>query len=143
MPKGTVTCNNVLALLYNATAWANIADNAAASPVTNIKMRLATASYTGASTGSSNEATYTNYVPQDVARTTGGWDAPSGGATANAAAIEFPQCGASGNTITSACTSKAAGASDVFHYGDLNASIAVSNQIQPRFPAGSVTITET
>jgi hypothetical protein len=143
MPKGTATCNNILALLYNATAWANIADNAAASPVTNIKMRLATASYTGASTGSSNEATYTNYAAQDVARTTGGWDAPSGGATANAAAIEFPQCGASGNTITSACTSKAAGASDVFHYGDLNASIAVSNQIQPRFPAGSVTITET
>jgi hypothetical protein len=143
MPKGTATCNNVLALVYNATAWANIADNAAASPVTNIKMRLATASYTGASNGSSNETAYTNYAAQDVARTTGGWSVPSGGSTANVAAIEFPQCGVTGATITSACTSKAAGASDIFHYGDLNASIAVSNQIQPRFAAGAVTITET
>jgi hypothetical protein len=143
MPKGTVTCSNILALLYNATAWANIADNAAASPITQIKMRLATASYTGASTGASNETAYTNYVAQDVPRSVAGWTAPSGGATDNAAAVEFPQCGVTGATITSACTSKGAGASDIFHYGDLNASIAVSNQIQPRFPIGAITITET
>jgi hypothetical protein len=142
MPKGTTTCNNIVALYYNATPIANIADNAASSPITNIKVRLATASYSGASTGSSNEATYTNYAAQDVARTTSGWSAPSGGATSNVAPIEFPQCGASGNTITSACTSKGAGASDVFHYGDLNSPITVSNQIQPRFPIGAVTITE-
>jgi hypothetical protein len=142
MPKGTATCNNIINLYYRAEAIANIADDAAASPVANIKMRLATASYTGASTGSSNEATYTNYAAQDVPRSGSGWAAASGGATSNVAAIEFPQCGASGNTITSACTSKAAGASDVFHYGDLNASIAVSNQIQPRFAIGAVTITE-
>lgn len=142
MPKGTVTCNNILGLYYNAAAIANIADNAAASPVTNIKVRLATASYAASDTGSANEATYTNYAAQDVARTTGGWTAPSAGATSNAAAIEFPQCGASGNTITSAATTKGAGASDVFHYGDLNSPIAVSNQIQPRFPIGAVTITE-
>ena len=77
-----------------------------------------------------------------MARSASGWTSASGGATSNVAAIEFPQCGASGNTIHSACTSKGAGASDVFHYGDLNADIAVSNQIQPRFPIGAVTITE-
>ena len=49
MPKGTVTCNNILGLYYNAAAIANIADNAAASPIANIKVRLATASY-GAAT---------------------------------------------------------------------------------------------
>lgn len=142
MPKATVTCNNILALYYNATAIANIADNAAASPATLIYVSLATASYSASSTGSSNEATYTNYVRQSLARTTGGWTAPAAGVTSNAAAIEYPQCGASGNTITSACTCKAAGASDIYHYGNLNASIAVSNQIQPRFPIGAVTITE-
>lgn len=142
MPKSTTSCNNILALIYNATAWANIADNAAASPITNIYMALATASYSAASNASSNETVYTNYVRQTVARSTGGWDAPSGGATANAAAIEYPQCGVTGATITSACSAKAAGASDIFHYGDLNSPIAVSNQIQPRFPIGAVTITE-
>lgn len=143
MPKSTTTCNNFLNLLYRAIAWANIADNAAASPVTNVRMRLATASYAATDTGDADEATYTNYASQDVARSGVGWNAASGGAIDNAAAIEFPQCGVTGNTITSACTSKAAGASDIFHYGDLNASIAVSNQIQPRFAAGAVTITET
>lgn len=143
MPKSTSTSNNILALIYNATAWANIADNASSSPTTNIYVALATASYSAASNAGSNEATgYTNYARQAVARSTGGWTAPSGGATSNAAAIEYPQCGVTGATITSACTAKATGASDIFHYGDLNSPITVSNQIQPRFPIGAVTITE-
>lgn len=143
MPKSTTTCNNLLGLYYNATAIANIADNAASSPITTVSVALATASYSASSTMSSNETAYTNYARQTVARTTSGWAAPSAGATSNVASIEFPQCGATGATITSACTGKGAGASDIFHYGDLNASIAVSNQIQPRFAAGAVTITET
>lgn len=144
MPKSTAMCNAVIGLYYNATAIANIADNAAAAPITQVSMALATASYSASSTLASNEGTYTNYARQDTARTTGGWDAPSGGATANAAAVEYPQCGASGNTITSAATGKpGGGAAAIFHYGDLNASIAVSNQIQPRFPIGAITITET
>lgn len=143
MPKSTATCNNILGLYYNATAIANIADNAASSPITTVSVALATASYSASSTMSSNETAYTNYARQTVARTTSGWAAPSAGATSNVAAIEFPQCGVTGATITSACTGKGAGGSDIFHYGDLNASIAVSNQIQPRFAAGAVTITET
>lgn len=142
MPKSTTTCNNILALIYNATPWANIADNASTSPITTTPMALATASYTTSSTLSSNETVYTNYVRQTPARTTGGWTAPAGGATSNAAAIEYPQCGATGATITSAAVGKSSGAADIFHYGTLNASIVVSNQIQPRFPIGAVTITE-
>jgi hypothetical protein len=142
MPKGTATCNNIVNLYYRAEAIANIADNAAASPITQIKTRLATASYAASDTGSANEATYTNYAAVDVPRSGSGWSAASGGATSNVAAIEYAQCGASGNTLTSMATTKGAGASDIFHYGDLNASIAVSNQIQPRFPIGAVTITE-
>lgn len=143
MPKSTASSNNILALIYNATPWANVADNAAASPITVIQMALATASYSAASTLASNEATgYTNYVRQTPARSVAGWTVPSGSATSNAAAIEYPQCGVTGATITSAATGKGAGAGEVFHYGDLNSPIAVSNQIQPRFPIGSVTITE-
>lgn len=144
MPKSTSICNSGLALLYNATAWANIADNAAASPATNIYMALHTASLAGASTQATTETAYTNYARVAVARTTGGWSAPASGATSNVAAVEFAQCGVTGATITTASTGKdASGAGIIFHYGDLNASIAVSNQIQPRFPAAAVTITET
>lgn len=142
MPKGTTACNNILALMYNATAWADVAENDSSSPAAVIQMALATASYAASDALNADEATYTNYVRQTPARTTGGWTAPSGGATSNAAAIEYPQCGASGNTIVAAATGKGAGAGELWHYGDLNASIAVSNQIQPRFPIGAVTITE-
>ena len=142
MPKSTSTCNNFLAVLYNATTWANVAINATASPITDIYMALATASYSAASTMSSNETVYTNYARQTVVRTTSGWTAPAAAVTSNVASIEFPQCGVTGATITSACTGKAVGASDIFHYGDLSSSIAVSNQIQPRFAIGAVTITE-
>jgi len=90
MPKSQNTCNNILALIYNATAWANVADNAAASPIAVIQMALATASYSVSSTLASNETAYTNYVRQTPARTTGGWTVPSGSATSNAAAIEYP-----------------------------------------------------
>lgn len=142
MPKSSNTCNNFLALIYNATPWANIADNASSSPVTNIYVALSTATGAVGDTMSTNEATYTNYARQTVVRSTSGWTAPASRVTSNVAQITFPQCGASGNTITSAKTGKATGASDVFHYGDLNASIAVSNLIQPVFAIGAITITE-
>lgn len=142
MPKGLNTCNNVVGLYYNATPIANIADNAASSPLANITMALTTASGAPSDTMATSLATYTNYANQTIARTTSGWTAPSGGATSNVAAIEFPQCGVTGNTITSAKTGKGTGAVDVFHYGDLNSPIDVSNLIQPRFAIGGVTITE-
>jgi hypothetical protein len=142
MPKGTATCNNIVNLYYRATAISNIADNAASSPLTDVTMALATVTGAASDTMATNLATYTNYADQTVPRSGSGWSAASGGATSNVAAIEFPQCGASGNTIVSAKTGKGSGAVDVWHYGDLNSSIAVSNQIQPRFAIGAVTITE-
>lgn len=142
MPKSTAASNNILNLMYRAVAWANVADNAASSPITTIQLALATASYTVSSTLATNETAYTSYTRPTVGRTTSDWDAPSSGAIANTNAIEGTQCGATGATITSAATGKGAGAGEVWHYGDLNAPIAVSNQIQPRFPAGAVTITE-
>ncbi len=146
MPKSTSACNSILALLYNATTWANIAVNATSSPITSIYMALHTASLSVASTQATSETAYTNYTRIATDRDTGsdGWTAPSGGATENVGAIEFPQCGVTGATIVAASAGKdSSGAGIVFHYGYLNAPIAVSNQIQPRFPAGAVTITET
>jgi len=142
MPKSTATCNSILALIYNATTWNGVAENDTTSPITDIYMALATVTGAPTDTMSTNEATYTNYARQTVVRTTSGWDAPSGGATANTAAIDYPQCGVTGNTIVAAKTGVAVGASQVLHYGDLNASIAVSSLIRPTFDIGAVTITE-
>lgn len=143
MPKSTTTCNSIINLMYRATAWANVADNAAASPLTNTYVALHTSSPTAAANSQAeNETTYTDYARQAVARSTG-WDAASGGATANAATISFPQCGASGATLTHVSTGVAVGgATAVWHYGALNSSLAVSSGITPQFAAGALDITE-
>lgn len=143
MPKSTATCNSIVNLMYRATAWANVADNAASSPLTNTYVSLHTASLSaGTNQQSQNETSYTNYARQAVARSTG-WDAASGGATANAATISFPQCGASGATLTDVAIGTAvSGTNAVWHYGTLNASLAVSAGITPQFAAGALTITE-
>lgn len=143
MPKSTATCNAILNLMYRATAWANVADNAASSPLTNTYVRLHTASPTpGGSGQNENETPYTNYAGQAVARSTG-WAAASGGATSNTAQINFPQCGVTGSTITDVGVgSSLSGAGNLWHYGPLNSSLAVANGITPQFAIGALTITE-
>lgn len=139
MPKATAICNSICNLMYRATAWANVADNAASSPLTNVVVHLHTATLTAA-TGlqSENQATYTNYAGQNVARSTG-WTAASGGSTNNAALLQFPQCGATGNTITYVSTGTGTAS---WHYGALNSSIAVSSGITPQFAANALVISE-
>ena len=105
-----------------------------------ISLHTADPGETGSQTTS--EIAYTNYARVAVARSGAGFTV-SGNTTTNAADVSFPACGVTGATITSACTTTAAsGSTPLWHYGDLNAPIAVSNQIQPRFPIGAVTITE-
>lgn len=143
MPKSTSVCNSILALILNATPWANIADNAVTAPMTNTQMALHTASLTAAATQNTSETAYTNYARRPVVRSTSGWTAPAAGASSNVAAIDFASCGVTGATITTASLGRdASGAGLIFYYGDLNAPIAVSNAIQPRFAIGAVTIAE-
>lgn len=144
MPKSTDTCNRVLNLMYRATAWPNVADNAAASPLTNTYVGLHVGALTAATNSQAEDETaYTNYARQAVARSTG-WTAGSGGATENAATISFPECGVTGATVTDVSTGVgASGATAVWHYGELNSPLAVSEFITPQFAAGALTITET
>jgi hypothetical protein len=143
MPKSTSTCNSIVNLMYRATAWANVADNAASSPFTNVYVSLHTSSpAAGTNQQTENETAYTNYARQAVARSTG-WNAAASGATANAATISFAQCGVTGATLTHVATGTgSSGVGTVWHYGALNASLAVSSGITPQFAAGALTVTE-
>lgn len=69
---GTTTRNDLLRLIYNATAIGNLADNAATSPLTQIAVALHTAD-PGTGTMATSEVAYTGYARVNVARTTGGW----------------------------------------------------------------------
>lgn len=145
MPKSTDSCNKILALMYNATTWANVAQNASASPFTLTYLGLHTGNLTAATNSQAeNEVAYTSYARKSQARTTGGWNVPSGGATQNAALEQFPQCGVTGATATHVSAGVgASGATAVWHYGALNSSLAIANGITPQFAAGALTITET
>lgn len=144
MPKSTATCNSVLALIFNATAWADIAENDSSSPLANLYVSLHTADPGVGNNQTTNETSYTNYARVAVARTTSGWDAPSGGATANAALIQFAQCGVTGATITHvAIGTSSSGSGTVLYAGALSSSLAVANGIQPQFAAGALDVTET
>jgi hypothetical protein len=142
MAKSTTTCNNLLKLLFNATAWANIADNAASSPATNLYLSLHTADPGVGNAQTTNETAYTNYVRIAVVRTSGGWTVTTNSVT-NAALAQFAQCGASGATITHVAIGTASsGAGTVLYAGALNASLVVANLIQPQFAAAALTATE-
>lgn len=131
--------------MYNATAWANVADNASSSPVANIYISLHTANLTaGTDSQTENEIAYTNYVRVAKARTTAGWTAPSGGSTENEGQIQFAQCGASGGTAAYVATGTASSSiGTVWHYGQLNSNLVISSGITPIFADAALTITET
>lgn len=143
MAKSTTTCNNLLQLIFNAVAWANMADNAAASPYTNLYLSLHTADPGVGNSQTTNETSYTNYARIAIARTAGGWTVTTNTAK-NAALAQFAQCGASGATLTHVAIGTASsGAGNVLYAGALGSSLAVSNGIQPQFAALALVATET
>jgi len=70
------------------------------------------------------------------------WDAASGGATANAAAITFPENTASWGTVTHFCIWDASTAGNMVAHGTLDAARDLSSTgITPRFAIGELDIT--
>jgi hypothetical protein len=142
MGKSTTTSNNWLKLLFNATAWANIADNAAASPLTNLYVALHTADPTAAGTQTSSEVTYTSYARVAVARTTGGWTASSAASTSPVAAVTFPAgTGGSGTATFWSIGTASSGAGTILYSGAITPSIVTGNGITPQLTTAS-TVTE-
>lgn len=126
---------NILKLLLNATPIANIADNAAASPLTNVYVALHTADPGDSGLQSTNEATYTGYARVAVARTTGGWTISGSSPTqaVPAATINFPACTGGTNALTHASIGIAAsGATAIIASGPLDVTINVSSGVEPR-----------
>ena len=143
MAKSLTTASNILKLIFNATPWANMADNAASSPYTNLYLSLHTADPGTGNNQTTNETTYTNYVRIPVIRTTAGWTISSNTAS-NAALAQFAQCGVTGATLTYvAIGTNVSGAGNVLYSGALNSALTVANGIQPQFSIGALTVTET
>lgn len=142
MPKSTTFANDLALLIFNATAIANLADNAGSSPATNLYLSLHTSNPGIGGSQTTNEAAYTNYARIAIARSGSGWTVTNGSA-ANAALAQFAQCGVTGATITHVAIGTASsGTGKVLYAGALGSSLAVSNLIQPQFSIGAITATE-
>ena len=143
MSKGNTFENDLLNLIFRATAIANIADNAGTSPLTNLYVSLHTADVGEAGNQETNEATYTSYARVAVLRSSSGWTESTAGATDNVAAIEFPEATGGSESITHfAVGTAASGTGKVLYKGQLTSSLAVSTGITPSFAIGALDVTE-
>lgn len=97
MSKTNTLENSWLLLLFNATAIANIADNAASAALTNLYVSLHTTWPGETGSQSTGEVAYTSYARVAVARNSGGWTVTNN-SVSPAAGISFPEC--TGSTAT-------------------------------------------
>jgi hypothetical protein len=139
MSKSNTFENDSLKLYFNASAIANIADNAAAAPASSLYVSLHTAD-PGETASLANECAYTGYARAAVARSSAGWTV-AGNVVSPAQNIDFPVClGTPGNPATHFGVSRTlAGAPD--YIGTLTPNIAVATNLVPRIDTTS-TITE-
>lgn len=135
--------NDWLKLIFNATAIANIADNAASSPLTNLYVTLHTADPGDAGNQTTSEAAYTGYARVPVARTSGGWTV-TGNSVSPAANIDFGECTASCSATYThwAVGTASSSTGKILYAGALSTSISMAVGTIPRVKATGTTITE-
>lgn len=143
--KSDVFENDILKLIFNATAIANIADNAASSPNTNLFISLHTADPTDAGLQTANEANYTGYARVAVPRTTGGWTVATVAGVTTAkpvAVITFPAATGGASTVTHFAIGTAlSGGGKVLYAGTCTPVITVTDGITPQLTTNT-TVTE-
>jgi hypothetical protein len=141
MSKGNTFENDWMKLIFNATAIANIADNAAASPLTSLYVSLHTADPGEAGTQTTSECAYTSYARVAVARTSGGWTVTNN-SVSPAADISFPAATGGSETATYWAVGTASSSTGKLLYsGAISPTIVISSGVTPKLTTAS-TITE-
>lgn len=139
--KATTFDNDLLKLIFNATAIANIADNAASSPLTNLYLSLHTADPGVGGSQTTNEAAYTSYARVAVARSSGGFTV-STNTVVLAALAAFPAASGGSETETwFAVGTASSGTGKILYRGPITPNIVVSTGVTPQLTTGT-TITE-
>jgi hypothetical protein len=138
MSKGNTFENDLVALIFNGTPIANIADNAASGPLTDLYLSLHTTDPDEAGSQTTGEVAYTSYARVAVARNSGGWTV-SGNTASLTANVDFPAC--TGGTATAnffAVGTAASGTGKVLYKGAITPSISISSGVTPRLTTGTV-----
>lgn len=136
--------NGLLSLIFENANYANVGDatglrGSSTAGVFYISLHTANPNETGSQ--NTSEAAYTSYARVSVARSTVGWSVASGVAD-NDSAINFPAAtGGSESETHFGIGSDASAAGNLFLWGALSASLAVSSGITPAFAAGALDVT--
>ena len=141
MSKSDYHENAYLDLVFNATAFPNVADNAATSPLTDLYLSLHTADPGDDGSQTTNECAYTSYARVAVARTSGGFTV-SGSSVTLTAAMSFPE--ATGGTETAthfAIGTAVSGAGNLLYSGAVSPTVDIVTGVTPQLTVGT-TITE-
>jgi hypothetical protein len=142
MSKGNTFENDLMKLIFNAVAIANLADDAATDPLTDLYLALHTGDPGEGGSQTTSEADYTGYARVPVNRDAGGWTVAANQAE-NAALVQFPLCGGGSNIVTHVSVGTAgSGAGKILYSGALNAPRTISDGIQPQFSAGDLVFEE-
>lgn len=133
--------NDLMKLIFNATAIANLADNAASSPLTNLSVAGHTADPGETGNQSTSELTYTSYTRISVARTSGGWTVTAN-SVSPVASIDFPAgTGGSGTMTHFSIGPTGGGATKVMFSGTVTPNIVTGNGVSPKLTtATAITI---
>lgn len=145
MPATDVLETELLELIFENGNFDNIGDATGiqgSSAAGNLEISLHTGTLGDASGQTTTEAAYTSYARVDVARSSAQWTATSG-TSSNDNAITFPQATGGSETETDFGIGSDVVANELWIYGALTASLAVSNGITPEFAAGDLDISVT
>lgn len=138
MSKGNTFENDFLRLIAHGTPIPNLADNAAASPLTVLWFALHTADPGEAGTQATNEHTYAGYGRVSVARSTAGLSVTDN-VLALVANLDFPAATAAGSNATHWSLGVASsGASRVLWKGAISPAIVIVPGTIPRLNAGTI-----
>lgn len=142
MSKGNTFENDLLKLIFQGVGIANIADDAATDPITDIYVSLHTSNPDESGSQTTGEISYTGYSRVAVARSALGWTVTNN-SVSPAAAIEFGQMtdGAGGTVTHWAVGTAGSGAGKILYSGAVSPNIVVSNGVTPSLTTASA-ITE-
>lgn len=140
MSKGNNFETDILALVFNATAIPELAEDDSTSPATTLTVALHTADPGEAGTQATSEIAYTGYARVAVARTTGGWTV-TGNSVSPVDPIAFGEMtGGAGGTVTHFSVGTGTG-NELLYSGTVTPNIVVSNGVTPELTTATA-ITE-
>jgi hypothetical protein len=129
MPRGATFDNDLLKLIFNGVGIANIADNAASSPLTNLYIALHTADPGVGGSQATDECTYGGYARQGVARTSAGWSV-TGNSVSPVADVVFPIASAGSETATHfSVGTLASGAGKILYSGEIDVPFEIATGV--------------